>query len=71
MEIIKEISSNNHIVRAQLCNKHWNIIDPSAINFNIEDDILSDRGSLFAIKPLGADEVGQLPRQQPKGSAKV
>jgi hypothetical protein len=32
MKIIKEIPSNNHIIRAQLYDKHQKVVDPAAIN---------------------------------------
>ena len=32
MKVIKEIPSNNHIVRAQLYDKHRKVVDPAAIN---------------------------------------
>jgi hypothetical protein len=36
MEIIKEIPANDHVVGIQPYNQHWEVVDPAALNLNIE-----------------------------------
>jgi hypothetical protein len=71
MKIIKEILSDNHIVRAQLYNDHQKALDLAAINLNIEREVLRDRGSPFSIKSFQIDRVGKPSRLCAKNTAEV
>jgi hypothetical protein len=42
-----------------------------AINLNIKQQVLRDRGSLFSVKSLRIDRLRQLLRLNPKSAAKV
>jgi hypothetical protein len=71
MKIVKEILSDNHIVRAQLYNNHWKALDLVAINLNIKQEVLGDRGSPFPIKSFQIDRVRKLSRLCAKSVAEV
>jgi hypothetical protein len=62
MKIIKEILSDNHIVRAQLYNNYQKALDLVAINLNIKQEVLRDRGSPYSIKSSQIDRVRKLSR---------
>jgi hypothetical protein len=71
MKIIKEILSDNHIVRAQLYNNHQKALDLVAINLNIKQEVLRDRGSPCSIKSSQIDRVRKLLRLCIKSAAEV
>jgi hypothetical protein len=71
MKIIKEIPANDHIVGIQPYDQHWQVVDPAAIDLNIEQQVLRDGGSFGSIISLRIDRVGKLLRLQPEGSAEV
>ena len=47
------------------------VINPATINLNIKQEVLRDKGSLLAIKPLKGDKVRKLFRLYPKSTAKI
>ena len=71
MKIIKEIPSNNHIIRAQLYDNYRKALDPAAINLNIKREVLRDRRFPFSIKSFRIDRVRKLSRLSTKGIAEI
>jgi hypothetical protein len=71
MKIIKEILSDNHIVRAQLYDNHQKALDLAAINLNIKQEVLRDRGSPFSVKSFQIDRVRKLSRLHSESIAEV
>jgi hypothetical protein len=67
----KEIPSNNHVMGVEFDYEQRKVIDPAAINLNIKRKVLSDRGSLGAIKSLRNNGLGKFLRREPESATKI